>query len=296
MSTRLRKPRTAHTAIRLCASQKKTVMDYNQSLKNINSISKINLYDDDAYERILGILNQTILPYFTVKLKANSILYRARRKDHGNLITTKDELSYRKDTDKILSFGRVNKPFQSMFYASHMPKSAIFESSSLIKENRNDIKKEKLIVGKWLVKEDVELIGIISNKDAIKKNTNLNKLYIESTSQEIFKNHHTKRILEYFSREFAKYSNGDSNNYKITTAYYNLIINRLKGKVHGIIYPSVGFEYDDINVALSPQSVDDFLLLNQVGEYSIDFNFTPKQIIQTGLSDLKKFEINYINE
>jgi len=269
-------------------------MEFKDSFQNLEYISNnIDLNDPSSYDQILHILGGTIMSLNFVTLKKGAYLYRARPKKNDEKFSSKKDLGYRIDLENILDFGRANSPNQSLFYAAHTDKAAVFETSSLIRENRADINIEYLTVGRWFVKNPIRLLAIITNQEAILKNRELRHLAEIMRFDPINSNPETKRILDYFSNEFAKNVKGDTNMYKISAAFYNTIQRNANGQCFGIMYPSVGFEHNDINVALLPETVDNNLILDMIGEYKIDFNTEPRSIIQIGLGDIKSFDMRY---
>jgi hypothetical protein len=149
-------------------------MDYKQSLINLEDISKINLNDPNSYNEIHKLLKTTIIPFNLLTLKKGMYLYRARRNNKSKAFTKKAQISYRKDICKIKEFGRANEPHQSIFYSSHRTETALFETSSLF--NKGEIKTgaEIITLGKWYVNNNINLLGIISDKKSMTHEPNLN--------------------------------------------------------------------------------------------------------------------------
>jgi len=91
------------------------------------------------------------------------------------------------------------------------------------------------------------------------------------------------RHLQFFSDQFAKPTKGNNNLHKISSEYFNHVLNHSEEKVYGMLYPTVEYEYNDLNLALLPEAVDKFLSLNMV----IKFELT----ITEGIGDLRPIEI-----
>lgn len=257
-------------------------MDFKQSIENLEYISKIDLDKSDSYGIIFKILSGTILPHNTVTLMKNTQLFRARHKIDNYKFKTKDEFSYRNDFSNIVDFGRANAPHQSMFYASHSYDAAVFETSSLIRDNIADKKTEELSVGRWFVKENIRLLSLINYPEAVLKSKELQHLDSLLKEDKQYNDPDINWMLKFFSAEFAKKSLGNTNNYKISAAYYNLMQKQLGDSIGGVMYPSVGFEYSELNVALQPRIVDKYLDFNEIGDFYLDFNEEPRKIIQIG--------------
>lgn len=180
-----------------------------------------------------------------------------------------------------------------MFYASNKTETAVFETSSLIRDNKKETKVENLILGRWFVKRDIKLLGIISNEEAILKNPNIYGLN-KSISNELSSQPEIKWIDKFISDVFAKNVKGNLNQYKLSSAFYNYMQYRLGEQVEGVLFPSVEYEYNDTNVALKPDTVEDGLILDMVGDYRIDFNYNPVEINQISFGDIQTFKSNYI--
>lgn len=152
----------------------------------------------------------------------SNLLYRAR------LITNKDNKSFEKyeeltyisegNRHKITEFGRVNKPGESIFYASTEPVVACIETFSR-GANFNLLKEQKsllLNVGTWKIEKPMSLARMISPEKYFEKfieevkSLNLKKVTIEVVRKQneeirkLLRDEEEFRILEFFSEEFAK--------------------------------------------------------------------------------------------
>ncbi len=261
----------------------KISLDYSVSLENIKRIQDIK-----SYEEIYRTISNTIIPLKIFTLFKGSHIYRARINEEKPF-RYKNQISYRTDIENINEYGRVNKERQSIFYASHNPETTIFECSKLIKNKQIIEGYEKFTVGRWFVKKDIPVLGIISNEDSQSVNTTLRKLY-ESSIVNSTIGENGNKILKFFADDFAK--NVENNNdYMISCALFNFIVKHYKiQNISGVFYPSVGYEYKDLNIALLPEIVDDSLTLDNVAEYVFD----TKNLImsQTSIVDIVEFENN----
>ena len=262
-------------------------LDYSQSLINLETLSKINLDERNSYTILETLLENTIVPFNILTLKKGMYLYRARRNYKKEQFKYKEQISYRKDTCKIKEFGRANRPGQSIFYGSHKTETAIFETSSLFNKGNFHFGNEIITLGKWYVNKNIDILGIISDKDAMTIEPSLSSLYSRSLNHPL-SDDLSQKILEFFSREFSKNVNNSTSQYKISCAYFNYIINKFNNnRLLGVAYPSVEYEYKDLNVALLPKAVDDSLILETVAEYEV--NTKNMTVYQIGLADIEKF-------
>jgi len=267
------------------------IIDYSNSFRNIEKLKSLDLNNSNAYNEILELLSETIVPHPILTMPAGKYLYRARKNESKPFIT-KEEISYNKDASKIKEYGRANNIGQSLFYAGHKDDTAIFETSSLFKDGMIAPGLERFTLGRWYVKKSIDVIGMVCNKEAMMKEESLKNLYLKVLNL-IGNDANAQRVLEFFSKEFSRNIKGDKNNYKLSCAYFNFILNHPQGKrFKGIVYPSVENEYRDLNVALLPDAVDDSLILDMVTEFEADT--IKREISQIGLGDVKKFNLNAI--
>ncbi|NHB70228.1 hypothetical protein [Perlabentimonas gracilis] len=259
----------------------KISLDYSVSLENIKRIQEIK-----TYEEIYNTISNTIIPLKIFTLFKGKHIYRARINEKKPF-RFKNQISYRTDIEKINEYGRVNKIRQSIFYASHKPETTIFECSKLIKNKQLLEGIEKFTVGRWFVKKDITVLGIISNEDSQSVNSDLRKLYESSiVNSKIGEN--GNKILKFFADDFAK--NVENNNeYMISCALFNFIVKHYKlQNISGVFYPSVGYELKDLNIALLPEIVDDSLILDNVAEYVFDTKqFEMRQISMVDIVEFK---------
>ncbi len=168
-------------------------------------------------------------------------------------------------------FGRANMPFQSIFYGSlpsgEIPviySTPVFECSSVLREKcTGESSREEIITcGVWKVVKDFDVVELVFSTDAIK-----NSRYVQERF-EFYKNElnnmpdnnmrdHSLEVLTFLSDEFAKKEISSPEEYKISSAYSNLIWTKLA--IAGILFPSVQSEYRSLNIALQPEAVDKYL-------------------------------------
>lgn len=178
----------------------------------------------------------------------------------------------------IKQYGRVNKPGESMFYASTALETACVETFSK-GENFDRLKKENgltLVVGTWLIEQPMTLAHMACSEKYFEsfseeaKSLNLKKVTLETIKKQnehlrtLFDNDEDYQILSFFSDEFAKINTLDHNEHKISNYYADRIFNRIdgfkmQGEVDGIWYPSVPSSYQEINFVLPPSKVQEKL-------------------------------------
>lgn len=227
--------------------------------KLIASIEKTYTSSSLIYESMLEhFLNLDGLPFYYVPLKRGSYLIRARYKNANLHFEKPEEFSY-PPSEYVCNFSRLNRPRQSLFYASETENSCFAEMIRFWGEEFNLGDKIRVGLGKWRLKEDIKVIIVPDpdNKSELNINTvnRLKPLELE--------------FWRYISEKFKTTGLDDKNIYEFTSAFSNALY--LNGKkqdksVGGFIYSSVQSP-ENLNLALNKELVDsDILNLEQIAE------------------------------
>ncbi|MCX6237873.1 MAG: hypothetical protein NTY07_10020 [Bacteroidia bacterium] len=266
---------------------------FEKSIKALKVIEKIDLMSTNSYQAIVKIIEeQVIIPYVTQVIPVGQELYRARLNERCSF-NLKTDISYNNNID-LIKIGRANYYQQPIFYASHKKETAIFETSHAIK-NREKGTNEIITVGKWIVNKPIVVIPIFQDKEFFQKNETIKEKYLKYLeTNPLFTSKWTQIHLELISKHFARKVNCIEE-YKISCAFFNVMKESFKKKgISGIMFPTVEWEKNDLNVALTPECVDNHLSLNQVDEFKINMDDNPSGIIQIGTSDCIAYKINDI--
>lgn len=210
----------------------------------------------------------------------NNLLYR------GRLITDPEkkpfsefnQINYigKENLDKIIKYGRVNKPGESMFYASTKKAIACLETftKEVDLEHLGDNSLSLFVqVGIWKIETSLVLarMPIPENDFATflnkMKMLNLEQITLDEVQKQnaelrgAFSNEEHFKILEFFAEEFAKIKMDDNNGYKLSNYYADRVFNRNSNfdtnlSIDGIMYPSVPSSYQELNIVLPPSIVD----------------------------------------
>jgi hypothetical protein len=256
------------------------VKDLQQTLKmlketNLNKVSYMKI--------VHTLINDiVIIPSCIAKFHQGGPIYRARINKTGEVFTSENDLSYRTDIDKISRFGRANIPHQSMFYGAFESEEVayprivnLFETSELFRNPTEDDGEFIMTVGKWKAKKEFKVIEMVFSKGNIQNVPEIKRAY--KYQKALMRKDHPDQIeqiesvLEFFSNEFAKKNIRCDSDYKISSAYSNLVLSQTTD-VHGVTYPSVRTDYKANNIALFPDSVEYFLKLEIVGMFKITKN------------------------
>jgi hypothetical protein len=258
---------------------------------------QLNLFSSNLesteYVAIINLIKNSIkiIPITSAILTKGTFIDRVRPNDGENLFVSEDQISYIKDKvviDKYMTkYGRCNQPHQVMFYGAiessiinKQRVTAISETSRIFKDVESiNLEGELLTLSRWEVMEDIVIVELVFHDAAIQINPDTRKSFyhhfpqiFESPDREIM-----LKLLKLFSFEFAKVvSSHEHFNYKISTAFTNLVIN--DGilpdgrKIEGITYPSVVSGYQGQNIVLRPDVVNQKLKLKYVTTHSLHKN------------------------
>lgn len=269
------------------------------ALKSIKSMQpKLNFPNIEKLEKSIQILKEAdlskvsfqkvifslrkgigLIPVTIAKLQAGYPIFRARINKNGEIFSSEKEISYRTDFENISKYGRANVPHQSMFYGAFESSEVeyprivnLFELSELFRNPNNADGVEIMTVGKWRIKKEFLVVEMVFSKGNVQNNQDIKKSY-EYQKGLMIKDHpdqieQIEKVLEFFSDEFAKANIKNDADYKISAAYSYMVLNQ-RNDIHGVTYPSVRTDYKANNIALFPESVEQFLELENVGMFKI---------------------------
>ncbi len=244
-----------------------TLKDVQDLIEHIKTVDRTDSFY--AYTYVYNLINSLYFPAPPVKIKKGQKFIRGRVHKNNELYFEKvSDLSYRKDINKILTFGRANEPHQSIFYCSDNQVTALNETFTVAREDKN-IEYEEITWSVWELTKDIELIYVIGNPDKPTPNTMVNEstqIFLKKLKQ--FK-YEEQTILfhKFISDQFGIRANGYSSLYKISCAFANYIYNHIwsdseseEQKISaGIIYSSSICPEEGMNIALKTDFVDDTL-------------------------------------
>ena len=245
-----------------------------EELKSIISELKNANFSAVSYNKLINKLKDfKFIPFPTAKLNVGFHIERGRINEPNQIFTSEKELSYRTDYENIKSYGRANVPHDSLFYGAiesdvikHPRMINLLETSQIFR-NLHKEKVDKadffMTVGKWRIKEEMEIVEVVFDEHSIQNSEDVRKSYeyhLEKLKAELPDYvDQFSYILKFFSNEFAKKEINSNTDYMISAAYTDLALN-YRG-FPGLKYPSVKSDYAGHNVVLKPTVVDKFLEL-----------------------------------
>ena len=224
------------------------------------------------------------IPFLTAKLNKDYHIERARINRPEEIFYSEKDISYRNDYENIKTYGRANVKHQSLFYGAiesdviRHPRLINLLETSQIFRNLDKVKIDNadfvMTLGKWRIKQDIEVVEIVFNADSIKNSNDVKKSY-EYHLQRLTKKHpenleQFKLILEFFSNQFAKKDIQKDTDYMISAAYADFAMNW--NNFPGLKYPSVKSDYQGHNIVLTPTAVEQFLELEIAAMFRVTKN------------------------
>jgi hypothetical protein len=230
-----------------------------------------------SYDHILQYFDYLDLSHLLgLRIPEEFSIYRARVAG-AEEFNTAQQISYNRNP---LKFGRANRPGFPLFYGAigtqqnEEPLVTNFAELLEISPYLSTEGKIDLVVGRWDIKEELYAILMIFNPEYLSKISHFHKLYKEYFNKVINKspqNYRSYKVLEFVASEYAKPSYNDDNNYKISAAFFEKVLERSIYEIDSIIYPSVKCEGKYFNIALTPKAVDNYLNLTKVAKIRLYF-------------------------
>ncbi|MDD2304408.1 MAG: hypothetical protein PHP53_06915 [Prolixibacteraceae bacterium] len=261
----------------------------------IDTINKIDLNSDFAYEHLFAIFSQIEnQPYYIYNFKkeSNYSFFRSRKNEcFCNYFDFKD-LSY-PPRNKVYSFSRANKPSQNLFYISDQWITNLLELKLFWANDLLDDDIFWVTTGKWDLIEDISVVIIPDfSSDSMKS---LNNLINEELTQSQID------FLKFINSKFKEQAFKNSNVYKLTSAFCNSILYQNEKEninIDGILFTSVQGG-GGLNLALNPRTIDlKKFRLNSVVKHLLrkTTGVDNKPVIDNFNTPIAALELDYANE
>jgi hypothetical protein len=229
------------------------------------------------------------IPFAVYRKKPGNVVFRSRQNLNGEIFENAKQITY-PPKELVTEYGRANFPHEPIFYGC-IPDQGTKNEKSIDAYNACILETDKELLSD--ISGDFKKVYTVGKWDVTESQTNF--VYLPFSHKAFLKNAMIKDIANRFAecmyhlypREeveeiiipFQKYvsfkfsaSKTNKNDYILTNAFKNALLNQnVHGnKLDGIIYSSSMTDCDAINVALTPQFVDDFLKLNKIVMRSCD--------------------------
>lgn len=235
-----------------------------------DSLNTYNIQKGDL-EELYGIfrsVNDYDIPIVRYIIYPGSGLIRQRINPQGKEFYSISELNY-PPAICLPKYGRVNLPYQSMFYACSFPKTyrngtplprvvSLLETSSFFKD-KDSVGIERATVSRWEVTKPLNLIALPfvgGYAEPCQDVLNFARSWYDII-QDVSVNPDGMELIQYMSNEISKDFASD-HEYMIIANFVNYLLNvNMKTKdSDGIIYPSVPAQGNGFNVAIKPNVAD----------------------------------------
>lgn len=193
-------------------------------------------------------------------IKKGKELYRGRPSEKGPLFKSVEDFSFVPFPKKLSSktYGRCNKPTQSLFYCS---KNIDIAQMELITHHKK-FSIDSLSFGKWVVTDDIVIADIVlPNIDEVKaesiaiKREHFHSLIKADLPEDQLEC--VKLITDFFGRQFAKSKITSHRHYLYSVYLTNRLLDgEFEGKkIDGVLYPSIATLYQGDNIVLKPEVI-----------------------------------------
>ena len=231
--------------------QRPSIEETISCIKNIQSLNLIDTDIDVIKDRLFILFKGYV--HITPKDPYRSIYRGVPWPTKPNYIS---DLSYPKP-EYVKSYGRVNRPNESIFYGSTSIQAIFHE----LKLKPGD----KVALSKWQIQKPMFLNNIGYTYKCFKKLRSKRNLPSWSAikANDTNKDEINIKVREYFSNEFTKnIPQGQEYLYKVSIAiaekhFRNNIFN-------GLLYPSIVMNAEADNIALKTNFVDEYLAIEKV--------------------------------
>ncbi|WDF56333.1 RES family NAD+ phosphorylase [Mucilaginibacter sp. KACC 22063] len=157
---------------------------------------------------------------------------------------------------KTAFYGSVRSEFMEPYYTCG------FEALGDLKESSNEIDKETFVIGKWIVKKDLQLVQVSGNlkhneSQVMKRTETFNEMVLRYPD----KIEQLKMIDNFLTSEYSRVVEKTAKyKYKLSAAYAEFIKH---DNWPGLLFPSVQVDGAGTNIALFPEYVHEYLDLER---------------------------------
>lgn len=247
---------------------------------NINEIiSEFKSLDLSAYPKkeIRKLFKKVgAIGYVIVTFHKGKSIMRARP---GSGFSKKSDFSY-KPQEFNSTYQRASTPQNTMFYATSIPENiekgeldnmriiGLAETIPMLRDKTSS-GYQKISFGRWYVKEDINLIAIVHEKDYYNKSKYTQELvnaydeFISNAPKEIIEK--SLKFQSYLASEFSKEEINSDYDYMISAIFSELVTEQ---GFDGVFYPSVRVAGEGFNIAITPDATEK-MGLYVAGECSI---------------------------
>jgi len=225
-----------------------TILEKMTARQIIDAFDEAYKSSEMIYEMMISnFINLSGIGFQTVPLKQDSTVFRARYRDNFEPIIDFADISY-PPISAVKNFSRLNRPCQSLFYASESEIACILEMLPFWFDEFRTNDLINVTLSKWIVRYDLIVLIIPDTNNT----NNFNKKVKENLDPEEIV------FWDYISNKFTTTTKNDKNIYEFTAAFANALwlnAKRQNLNINGFIYGSVQSK-QNVNIALSKDTID----------------------------------------
>jgi ribosomal protein L30 len=248
----------------------------------VRRLSKLDLSTRPKYIIKNELEKVTHLPYMLTTFAEGKEIERAvPNTEEEPIFGDADRISY-KPQKYNTDYQRASTPDNTMFYGSVIPEEiseyeisharviGAAETCELIRDTNAPDGEQIITFGKWIVKEDLNLITIVNpitdyKIQYLKELVADYRKFLEKLHDNV-RNESLLFFLKFITKEFSKkVQKGENYNYMISASFTEMILsNFYNSQIDGVIYPSVQVDENGLCVAICPESIMHKLELSKV--------------------------------
>lgn len=231
-------------------------------------------------EEIEKLLRQTgKIGYVVVTFHRGKAMIRARPNSPGERFEASKDYSF-KPQEFNKTYQRASTPNKTMFYATIIPENLqpgeldnmrVIGVAEAIPMLRDKTKSgyQKISFGKWIVREDINLMAIIHKEEYSKESSYTKELkdaydqFIRNTPSDVLER--SMAYTSFLADQFSKLEIRGDYDYMISALFSELMTDI---GLDGVLFPSVRVEGKGFNVAITPEATKK-IGLYAAGECSI---------------------------
>lgn len=220
----------------------------------IHILQSIDPIDPAAYNKAVeGYKHIGQLPFFILDFPdLPKTVFHTRTHDTDNFFENFSDISLPPQAF-VKSFARCNVPHQPVFYCSDFRPTSYLE----LLEYWAEEKKEEYLhatIGKWTIEKSLKVLIVTSphEQDRLSPYDKMHGIKLDHFINQQSGDVKSAMILLYkfLFDKFRKPAKKDPQTYIITSAYCNMAFNQTKDPIDAVLYPSVPYDGEGINLAI----------------------------------------------
>lgn len=272
-----------------------TVQNVQQAIDILEGLNPVDTY---AYEKAIhAYMGIKQLPFLILELDKPFHVFRTRTHETDDFFMDISDISL-PPKHLVKSFARCNRPFQPIFYCSDFRPTSYMELMEYWAEGKSKGDTLYVTISKWRISKPIKTL-IITSPNPANRTSPYDKSHghaIDHFINQYDGDYKDAMVLlyQYLFSKFRKPAKNDPLTYIITSAYCNLAFTKASGNLDAIFYPSVPFQGEGVNFAISANFDFDthFDLVLVARNTFMVTDFKPEPVFtETNLTQAKSIDI-----